>query len=550
MVSNDLGKRLAAQWDADKVDNWKAHWQDVSILCHPLESWINNEKEEGQEVRQSLYNPIGEEANGVFTDGFVGSTMPKDEQWAEFEPVSLKFKNGKEVPASQKAKKAWQQASERFIKILADSNFYEAIHETVRDGGAFGNGCPGVFAGLDSRLNFMNVAPGEFRYDLDEEGRPGRIRRIFKYTAEQIKKSFDRRAKEQNGAYIGGLPEKIQDCLKDDAPAEKRNKKWKVLEVIDENANKKELPKSGKQSWGDRAYVGQFVVYDLKEAFFEEGYYEKPWTPWRLDKSSQEPYGRGLGMKSLPILRKLQKMEQEYLRMIEKANDPGWLVHSDSDFQEDGRAGGINISDWDRADQKPELLTMSGGYKDLELRIEKEENKVREIFYNSIFKLFLRDDVATKELKAAQVDAMMDEKLPLLVGIANRFLKECLEPLLRRAFMIAFRSGAFDDIAADLGSVNLFRLAFRSRIAMAVKALENRGILQVVNAGLMVAQMPGAETANLKIDYAGMLGRLAENSTAPSQFILTDEEFKVKQAELEAKANAQQAAEIASQVGD
>lgn len=541
---NNIGKSIMAEWKADDVENWKSTWQDVAILEHPLESWINNQKETGSEIHTAMYNPVGEEALTTFTDGFVGSTMPKTEQWAEFEPVAITNEDGREIQPSQDTKKRWRQASDRFIRLLAESNFYEAIHETVRDGGAFGNGCPGVFQGVSSRLNFMSAAPGCFRYDEDEEGRPSKIRRSFKFTAEQIRDMFDRREEEGIGGYSEtGLPEKIKKILEKNDPKQ-MTEKFEIIERIGKNKESRELPASGQIEWQYRAYIGEYVLADTSEHFFSEGYYEKPWSPWRLEKSSQEKYGRGLGMRALPILRKLQKMEKEYLRMLEKNNEPGWLVHEDSNFKEDGRAGAINVWEGDR-DMKPEMLQVPQGFRDLEDRIEKEENKVRSIHFNDIFKIFLRDDIASKELKAAQVDAMMDEKLPLLVGVANRFLNECLKPLLRRAFMILWRGGAFDDL--KLEGADLFRITFRSRIAMAVKTLENRGILQVLNATALVAQIN--PEAVLRIESDKMLGRLAENSTAPSEFVRTDAEYEAEVEKLRQRQAAMEAAQLTESLG-
>lgn len=516
------GKEIWRRWERAKMDNWQSHWQEVALLEHPLESWINTDKSEGEQLHNQVFNNIGEEALGVFVDGFVGSTMPKTEQWAEFDPISFKDEDGRETQPSDRSRKAWQKASDRFIKHLADTNFYEAMNECIKDAGAFGNGCPGVFEGEEDRLVFLTVAPAQFDYDESGEGTPSRIRRIFKFTAHQIRETFEDKAEKGCGKLVGGLPKKVLEAL-EDKPGSNAGEKFRIIEEISRNPEAKPVPPSGIQPWSERAYISRYAIEKEDDHFFEEGYYEKPWTPFRLEKSSQERLGRGLGMKALPTLRKIQKMEKEYLRALEKANDPGWLVHADSDFKEDGRAGGLNFWDGD-ASMKPELNQISFGFVKLEERIEKEENKVRSMHFNDLFKLFLRDDIATKELKAAQVDAMMEEKLPLLVGIANRFLNECLKPLLRRAFMILLRSGAFDDLRDDLGSVNLFRISFRSRIAMAVKTLETRGILQVFNATALAAQFD--PQAVFKIDIAGMLGRLAENSTAPSEFVRTEDEYR------------------------
>lgn len=539
------GKQIWAEWDSDGMDNWRNRWQDVAELEHPIESWITTEKTEGDELRNTLMDPIGEEALGVFTDGFVGSAMPKTEQWAEFEPVSQKDEKGRETQPTGQTKKAWRVVSDRFSRLLAESNFYEAIHESVKDGGAFGNGCPGVFQGKESRLTFLNSAPGQFGYDEDEEGRPHTIRRIFKWTAHQLKIAFDRKEKIRAGKYAnGGLPERVLKRL--EAENQTRNEKFEVIERIRPNPKPRKLPGSGVQPFASRAFIGEYAIKGEEDVIFTEGYYEKPWAPWRLEKGSQEKYGRGLGMKSLPLLRMVQKMYKEYIIALEKANDTGWLVHADSDFKEDGRAGGVNFWDGD-VNMKPERLEPNFGFNNLEEEIEKVRNRVRTIHFNDIFKLFLRDDIANKELKAAQVDAMMDEKLPLLVGIANRFLNECLTPLLRRTFMILLRGGAFDDLREQLGAVNLFRISFKSRIAMAVKTLESRGILQVLNAIAIVDQYD--QEAKLKIDIKEMLGRLAENSTAPSEYVRTEEEAKVEVEALREQQAAITAAQVAKDVG-
>lgn len=539
------GKDIWKRWEQAKLDNWQSHWQEVALLCHPLESWINTEKAEGEQLHDQIFNTVGVEALGTFVDGFVGSTMPKTEQWAEFEPVSLKDDQGRETQPSGNAKKAWQKASDRFIKHLADTNFYEAMNESIKDAGAFGNGCPGVFQGRKDRLAFLTTAPAQFDFDEDGEGRPHRIRRIFKFTADQIKMVFEEKQAGGLGRMVMELPRKVQAAL-DQKDGRKSSEKFRIIEEIAENPNAGNLGDSGVQHWRLRKYISRYSVEKEDEHFFEEGYYELPWTPWRLEKSSQEHLGRGLGMKSLPTLRKLQKMEKEYLRALEKANDPGWLVHADSDFKEDGRAGGLNFWDGDQG-MKPELNKISFGFTELEKRIEKEENKVRSIMFNDLFRIFLRDDVATKELKAAQVDAMMEEKLPLLVGIANRFLNECLKPLLRRSFMILLRGGAFDDLKEDMGSINLFRISFRSRIAMAVKTLETRGIMQVFQATMAAAQFDPQVV--FKIDTAGMLGRLAENSTAPSEFVRTADDYKAKVDDYNKQQAMMQAAQFAKDAG-
>ena len=52
-----------------------------------------------------------------------------------------------------------------------------------------------------------------------------------------------------------------------------------------------------------------------------------------------------------------------------------------------------------------------------------------------------------------------------------------------------------------------------------------------------------------KIDTAGMLGRLAENSTAPSEFVRTEDEYNERVAALRKQQAMMQAAQFAKDAG-
>lgn len=259
--------------------------------------------------------PFDEYAALALMDGvaaFEGFTMPRGQKWQGIEI-------GDEALMSNLAVEQWlEQVSLRVFRMRNDpeSGFTSAIHEGVENLYAMGEQSLWVDRRRDDRGRFKGISyqaesiDGVF-VENDAEGRPLRVHRRFRLSAEAALHKFGR-----------DTPKKVREA------AEKQTTTatdFEFLHVIERNpAVAPDRIDNGAMPW--RACY--FSVAD-KAHFQAGGYRVLRRIISRWNKSSEQDYGTGPARLVLAAIRAAQVMMQDRVLGVEQLVKPPLLVEDD-----------------------------------------------------------------------------------------------------------------------------------------------------------------------------------------------------------------------------
>ena len=177
----------------------------------------------------------------------------------------------------------------------------------------------------------------------------------------------------------------------------------------------------------------------------------------------------------------------EYLDSLAELHAvPRVIVPSNLEGDVDLRAGGITTWDSNDPNGKPMEWASVGDYKLGMEMINTKKDMINDAFFVNMFKMLASDPLLDKRMTAYEISQRLAEKLEQFTPVFDRRVTEFLNPLLRRVFGILYRAGKFgtppDSLLIDAGGnkrgLALPEITITSRISLALKALQNRGIEQ------------------------------------------------------------------------
>lgn len=486
-----------------KQSNWRHTWQDVSDYVYPVKSNIETTETPGEVRATERYDTTAEEALLDFAAGLVGWLTPVGESWFRFEPRN---KN-----ASDASKVWFKKCTERATEALFSSNFYLSWHEGCIDAGAFGTIGMFVEHSPEKLLNFMSWPIGTYAYCVNADGDPDYVFRKWKWTARQAVNVWG----------VDKVTEPIRKAYEEGgANAEKE---FEFAHAI-YNRQKGEYL-DGEAAGERRPIASVYIDYTNKKLIEEDGYYEWPAPVGRLLKSNSENYGRSPAMGVLPEIKMLNRMEMDLLVGLEKMVNPSWLMPSDSDYEVDNRPDGITYWNATNPNAKPEQLQLNNRIDLAEGKTEQKRERIRKAFFNDMFQMVTQIgmDKATPPT-ATQIQAMVEERIALFTPIFARMIQEVLNPLLERVFGILFRAGEFPEMPPELlEEGGEYDITYVSRIAMAIKSLQNGQLMQALEFIRGFMEIDPSARFWLKTSKAGR-GALM-NLSLPSDWLNTEDEI-------------------------
>ena len=159
----------------------------------------------------------------------------------------------------------------------------------------------------------------------------------------------------------------------------------------------------------------------------------------------------------------------------------------------------------------------------------------------------------TKQMTATEVLEIVQEKLVNFRPTFARFTSETLDPILQRMFRMAFREGKFPPVPPEViveenGELSVPEPApiYVSKIARALRVLENRTTLEFLQQAAMILEITGDPfllTDNYDMD--AMIRGLGDNSSLPTEYKRSDKERGEIRQERAMQQQAQLAAETA-----
>jgi hypothetical protein len=515
---NDSMKSTRASWDT--------LWQSLADYIQPRKSQITTKKTEAVEgFTDEIYDNTAEQSNMDLAAGQLNYLTPSNERWSGFEaPEAVKARGG------DIAEKWYAQCSEIAFRFLAASNFYLEIHEFYLDRGGFGTTALHCEEGKRTRLNFAKLDVGTFSVAEDDEGMVDTVFREFQLTARQAVQKFG----------IENVGEKIRQNYETDQ-AKKLDEKFTFIHAIYPRIEDDRMP--GKWDGPNKPIASVYVCKEDRYVVRNSGYDEMPTQVSRYLKWGDAPYGYCPAITALPTVKQVNFLEKNMDALAEIAAFPRILQPEDLDGEVDMRAAGITIFDPNKPNSKPEVWGTEGRYDIGKERIDTKQKAIERAFHVDLFRMFASVD---KQMTAYEAMQRVAEKLVQFSPTFSRLTTETLNPLLQRVFGILFRAGEFPEpppevLVPTADGVQLAQpeVVYTSRVALAIKALENRSFIEFMQIIGPLVQLRPDILDNFDLDEAARL--LAKNLSLPTK-IMRDKDDVAEDRTARAQAAAQAAA--------
>jgi hypothetical protein len=304
-----------------------------------------------------------------------------------------------------------------------------------------------------------------------------------------------------------------------------------------------------------------YVERDKKLVVKNSGFQEQPFFCTRyLRWYNDHAYGWSPAWMALSEARQLNFLQKQLDALAELAAFPRFLVPDSHEGQVDFRASGVTYFDAANPQAIPREWATTGRYDYGKDRAVEKQKAINDAFHVDLFKLFANLD--RPQMTAREVSERASEKLIQFSPTFSRMTGELYTPLLTRVWAICARNGVFPPPPQELimqqndGSAAIPppQVTYSSKIALAIKGLENSSLMNVMETWLPVSQQRPEIMDN--VDWDKTFRDSVRNAGLPRRWLAEAEQVQEvrqqrAQAQQEAQKQAQQAqmAESVSKLG-
>jgi hypothetical protein len=322
-----------------------------------------------------------------------------------------------------------------------------------------------------------------------------------------------------------------------------RNQRFPILHAVyPRTASAGADVRKGRTAGAFRPYASVYIDCNSKAVLLEDGYYEKPFAVFRLMRGNNELYGRGPSDQVMPLIKRLNELMAAMHAGVRRMGEPGWMMPDDQAYVPDNRPNGITYWNAGNPNNKPERLEDRGRWDWVQQFAETIRAQIRSAFYTDMFQLLNNPDVMTRNKTAYEVQQMIQEKLVLFSPLFGRVAGEFFDPLLRRVFGIAFRSGMFEPPPEWLAVLD-YRVDYVSKIALAVRSASSASLMTMAQVVGQLAQFDPSVAQLIKWDEG--VRETAANLGLPVSLQRTEAEMDEIRKQQQQAAAAQQMLQLA-----
>jgi len=458
--------KTADQLDGNRI-NWEDLWQICADFCMPENSNINIVRARGDRRGTERFIDIGIRANEKLASGMYSHLINLQQRTFKYRAKTKALNDDESIKAF------FSTATDIIHEGLLSSNFILENHEFLQLLGCVGTSIMYSEKGNGGTLyNFRNYHVKDCLILENSKGLVDTIFRRFEYTPRQAEQEFGE----------DKLAPKMREMLSDPKQLETE---FKFIHAVYPNNDYKE----GVEESKFKRFSSKYIDVQHKMCVSEGGYNEFPYEVTRMMKDPTEIYGRSAAMQILSTLKSLNVMKKDILNAAEQIVNPQWLIPNNGSVGRISQKGGALIH-WNNSNpqNKPERLPANGEIGIGAELMAKEEQDIREAFYNDLFDV-LSD---RRNMTATEVVERVGEKLVLFNPVVGRIQSEYLKPLFERLFFIALRSGALGELPDALKQDPNFEVEFSGKLSMAIQEMEIISLAEGMNLiGQMAQFFPG-----------------------------------------------------------
>lgn len=523
----DLAKLVIERHKKMRSDGLLRHdeFEELARYFAPRLATIVSKKSEGDNITPEIYNDVGIEAAEDFASGCTNYIVPPGEEWARFESDAEN--------ASQSVKDYWAMATRRVLADMVASSFHLAAQEDFLLNGVFGTACLTVEEGKRNPYSFRIKYPGSYYVQEDDEDVPDIVSEEVRWTAKQCADKFGK--------------DRLHDKMLGDFQAAGGGDTGTPMarHTIIHLVQPRESYIPGLTIATNRPYAELWIDESNNHVLAEGGFYENPNIVSRMYRNSTGFWGYSLAMRCLPKLRQLCEMEEDKMLAQELLNNPPWVSPNDGADTPSNIPGDVTYYDASLDPKhRPAQIQLKNQVVHVIEDIIRKEDQIRKTFFADMFQTFA-DQPKTKT--ATEVLAIMEQRLVLFTTFFGRYTKEKLERILERCLNIAIRNGRVPPPPLEVMQTGGgYRIIYASRVALAVKLMENRNLFQLIDIILPLAQADPSVLHVVKL--RDIVRRFADNLNVDPSLLNDEETIRETLIQLQQFQQAMQGAEVAEKV--
>ncbi len=501
-----------------KAANYRNLCQDAADLDFPRENQITRREAPGTERTDEIVDTTGVMASMEMASGLSQNLVPPGQKFFTL------LTPDESVNKIEDVRRFLNSLTDITHEALFTSNFLLQLNETLRSLAVFGTGC--LFSTFDLGLNFMDYDIANYVIMENSRRRVDAIFVKFCYTATQAFEKWGNNAGESVLRALENI--KTQGQL------------FEFLHYV----APRDFPKSSLTDNLNMPFESIYISLKDKVSVEEGGFEDFPYHVVRWSKSSNEIWGRGQGIFSLPDVRMLQWMKAGLIECANKHNDPALLVNEAFEGEVRVGPGGINYVN-DITNSIRAIKEAQGNFPITKDMLEMQQEVVKKDFFNDVF---VRLGNLTGDRRTTlEIRELIAEGLQRLGPPIGRINEELFTPLINRSAFLLLNNGRVPfPIPPELDGQNL-KIEYIGRLALELKSHQARAAQQwLTDIGELVQIFPEARDI-VNVDSA--VKRRGETLGVHIDDINTDEVIAAKRQARQEAIQQQQALEMAQAAG-
>lgn len=361
-------------------------------------------------------------------------------------------------------------AEKRLFSIFKKSNLYNMIHGVYEELGAFGIGCVMIDDHPKNVVQFHQFTIGDFRVAVNPDGTCHTMTREFKMMAFQVIETFG-----------------VENCTEKLLRLHSTNEfEWaNIIHIIEKNPDRD----YNKIDYTNMAYRSVYFEKgeDDKQLSYR-GYKEMPLATPRWTALTNEAWGWGPGLLGLGLSKAIQKMEKTSVKMTDLSVEPPYGVPpSLKDRMLNLTPGAKNpIGVGEEKGLFPLVKVDLNGLTALDAKIDKYDDKMRQLFYNDLFLMIMNDRQGQKT--ATEILERHEEKLLMIGPAVERNMHELLDVIVNLTLAKGLSSGAIPPPPPELSEAE-YKIEYISLLAQAQKLITAQSMHAYLAMAERVAQL-------------------------------------------------------------
>lgn len=509
---------------------WADHWQLLETYILPRRGiFINpamptpNSMIRGVPINSMIVDPTGTQAMRICAAGLMSGLMSPGRPWFKLKPAM-----GERENADADAAEWFEQVEDLMYQVMAGSNFYDAGAQMFEDLTTFGTGPQIIYEDEKDVIRCYTPCPGEYFLAVGPNGRVNGFYRQFVQTIAQIVEFFG----------VENCPPDVQEMWRTKGSSLEVERL--VAHCIEPNFP---IERFGDQTVGvikgDFTWREYYWVwgYASGQPLSERGFKDAPFVCPRWATTSNDAYGRSVGMDVLPDIMQLQQETRRKAEAIEKMVRPPLLASMELKNEPSSILPGhlTYVSQLGPEKGMRPIYTVNPEIKEMMEDLREVQARIKTGFFNDLFLMMAE---STKDMTAYEVAQRQQEKLQVLGPVVERFQNEFASPAIKRVFRIMERKKLLPPLPKSLWGVPI-GIEYISMMALAQRASSTAALERYAQiAGNLGAVYPEAKAS---LDPIGFMQEYGKDLSVSARVKRTPEQVKAI-IQQQAQAAAQQQA--------